>query len=230
MTPDSFGLPAVPAASLDLARARATMVDGYLRPNKVTDTRILDAMRDLPRERFLPPALAGLAYLDEDVPLGGGRVLLDPLIAARLVQLGRPHAGERALVVGAGTGYLSTLLARTAMHVTALEEEERLLDLARRACAALAPHVRLLAGPLAKGDPSGAPYDLIVIEGAVPVVPEALAGQLGSGGRLVAVIADANGCHAVLAEVVGGTLRARPAFDCSTPVLPQLRPAPAFTF
>ncbi len=229
-----FG-PAGTLGTLDCAQARAVMVDGYLRPNKVTDTRILDAMRDLPRERFVPPALSGLAHLDEDLPLGGGRVLMDPLITARLVQLATPHTGERALVVGAGTGYLAALLARCGVHVTALEEEERLLALARAAyadpgCAGVAQQVRLLAGPLLAGDPQGAPYDVIVVQGAVAAMPDAYAGQLGRGGRLVGVIADAAGGHGVLGELAGGRVRLRPAFDCATPLLPQLRPVPAFTF
>ena len=105
----------------DFADARNRMVDSQVRPNKVTDPRVLSAMRELPRERFLPARLRPRAYVDEDVPLGGGRVLMEPLVIARLVQLAAPSAGERALVVGAGVGYGSAVLARCGVRVTALE-------------------------------------------------------------------------------------------------------------
>ena len=109
-------------AAQAFAEARNRMVDSQVRPNKVTDPRIIAAMRQLPRERFLPPHLAPLAYADEDVPLGEGRVLIEPTVIARLVQLTAVAAGERALVVAAGTGYGAALLAACGARVTALEE------------------------------------------------------------------------------------------------------------
>ena len=114
-------------AAQAFAEARNNMVDSQVRPNKVTDPRIIAAMRQLPRERFLPPGLAALAYADEDVPLGDGRVLMEPMVIARLVQLTAIAAGERALVVAAGTGYGAALLAACGARVTALEETAALL-------------------------------------------------------------------------------------------------------
>ncbi len=173
---------------LDFTDARNRMVDSQIRPNKVTDPRILSAMRQLPRERFLPPELRTRAYVDEDVPLGGGRVLMEPLVIARLVQLLAPGAGERALVVGAGVGYGAALLAGCGVRVTALEEEPTLAELAKSTLADLAPGVSVVVGPLAAGWKSGAPYDLVLIEGAVADIPDAIAAQLRADtGRLVTV-------------------------------------------
>lgn len=219
-------------SALDYAEARNRMVDGQIRPNKVTDARLLNAMRALPRERFLPPHLAPLAYIDEDIPLGNGRALMEPMILARLLQEARPRARERALVVGAGTGYGAALLAACGALVTALEEDEALLDIARRVLPSLAPDVVLIRGPLADGLAKGGPWDLILIEGAVPEIPPAFASQLRTdGGRLATVIARPDGiCHAVLAEPVPGGLRAQPVFDCATPVLPPLARRPGFVF
>jgi len=117
----------------DYAAARDHMVDGQVRPNKVIDPRVIRAMRSIPRERFVPPHLANLAYVDEDVALGRGRALMEPMVIARLVQLARVREGDRVLVVGAGSGYGTALLAACGGRVTALEEDEALLAIARRA-------------------------------------------------------------------------------------------------
>lgn len=224
---------APPELSPDLyAAARSHMVDSQVRPNRVSDPRILDAMRELPRERFLPPHLAALAYVDDDVALGGGRVLIEPMIIARLLQLAAVVPGERALVVAAGTGYGAALLSACGARVTAVEEDPALLSLARPALTALAPDVSLVSGPLSAGWPSGAPYDVILIEGAVPGIPPALTQQLQhDGGRLVTVIRDdASVGQAVLAEPTAAGLRSQAMFDCATPPIPSLMPAPAFVF
>ena len=215
------------------ADARNRMVDSQLRPNKVTDPRITGAMRRLPRERFLPPNLRHLAYVDEDVPLGNGRVLMEPMVLARLIQLAAPMAGERALVVAAGVGYGAAVLSACGPRVTALEQEPRLIELARGALSAIAPEINVVAGSLAEGWPSGAPYDVILIEGAVHAIPPAAAQQLRvNGGRLVTVLRQNGGrtSSAVLAKSTIMGLRAQPMFDCATPDLPTLRPAPVFEF
>ena len=214
------------------AEARNRMVDSQVRPNRVVDPRILGAMRRLPRERFLPANLAALAYADQDVPLGNGRVMLQPMAIARLVQLLAPLQGEHALVVGAGTGYGAAVLAACGPRVTALEDDPALLAVARRVLPDLAPQVSLVSGPLGAGWPSNAPYDIILLQGAVQAIPPALAEQLrNDSGRLVAVIStDGRVSQAVLAEATVAGLRAQPMFDCATPDLPSLRPVPAFVF
>jgi len=221
----------MPTSTIDFSQARTCMVDSQVRPNKVTDPRIIAAMRSLPRERFVPPQLAALAYSDADVPLGNGRALVEPMVIARLVQLAAVRGGERVLVVGAGTGYGAALLAACGGNVTALEEDASLIALARGALAGVAG-VTLVAGPLADGFAAGAPYDIVFIEGAVEEIPPAPAAQLRSpAGRLVAVRALVGRVgQAVLGEVLPGGLSLRPAFDCAAPMLPTLRRAPGFVF
>lgn len=218
-----------------LALARRHMVDGQLRPNRVTDPRILAAMGELPRERFLPPGLAARAYADEDVRLPNGRGLIQPMMIARMLQMLGLRDGDRALVVGAGTGYAAAVAARCGARVIALEEDAELLAIARHAVAGLvSPQAfRLVQGPLATGHAAAAPYDAILIEGEIPEVPEAIAGQLAEGGRLATVLAGAArgvGSRAVLGRRAGGSFTLTDAFDCATLALPSLRTKPGFVF
>lgn len=220
---------------LDYASARDHMVDCQVRPDKVVDPRLIRAMRTLPRERFVPAALAGSAYIDEDVRLPHGRVLMEPRVLARLIQVARVRAGERALVVGAGTGYGAAVLAACGAHVTALEDDEGLLSIARAVLPAVAPTVVLTAGPVKAGLPG--PWDLILIEGAVSEIPSAIGATLNhQGGRVVTVLANSGGMgKGVLAEPINPgspdvVLRAQPHFDCATPMLPAFVAAPAFQF
>jgi protein-L-isoaspartate(D-aspartate) O-methyltransferase len=225
------------AAPIDpFAEPRNRMVDSQVRPNRVADPRILAAMRAIPRERFLPPAMAPLAYADQDVPLGNGRVLLAPMLTAKLIQLIAPVAGERALVVASGVGYGAAVLAACGVRVIALEQDEALLAVARTALATASPGVHLVAGALAGGWPAEAPYDIVFIEGAVASVPAAIATQLRQeAGRLVTVIRGSSGGgagpgQAVRGEATQAGLQLRPEFDCATPPIPALLPAPVFTF
>ena len=179
-----------PDTEARMAEARRNMVDGQLRPNRVTDPRLIAAMGELPRERFLPPGMAARAYVDGDVRLSNGRGLIEPRVIARLLQLLAIRDGDRVLVVGAGTGYAAAVAAQCGARVVGLEEDAEMLAVARRATAGLvAPGaLRLVQGPLAEGHASAAPYDAILIEGGVPAVPEAISGQLAEGGRLATVL------------------------------------------
>jgi protein-L-isoaspartate(D-aspartate) O-methyltransferase len=219
-------------AEPDFAVARDNMVDSQVRPNKVYDQRILAAMRRIPRERFVPADKIACAYLDDDVLLPGGRALMEPMVIARLLQAAAVVAGERALVVAAGSGYGAALLASCGAAVTALEEDPALLALAKPALAEWAPGVILVTGPLAAGWPDAAPYDLILVDGAVGRFPPALAAQLRPrSGRLVGVLQDTAGTgHAVLAEATPAGLRPQPLFDCNIPLIRALAPAPSFVF
>lgn len=221
--------------TLDFAAARDHMVDSQLRPNRVVDPRIISAMRTLPRERFVPPALASTAYIDEDLPLPGGRSLMEPLVLARLVQLARVRSGELVLVVGAGSGYGAAVLACCGVAVTALEQDPALLATARSVLPSVAPEVNLQAGSLPAGLPG--PWDVIMIEGALREVPPAIGEELNPhGGRLVTVLAQSPGLgKGVLAEPVNPgaprpLLRAQPHFDCATPYLPAFLALPTFKF
>ncbi len=217
--------------SLDFAAARILMVDGQIRPNKVYDSRVLDALRHLPREQFMPEAQAALAYADVPVPLGNGRVLLAPMVIARLAQAAAVRTGERALVVGAGPGYGAALLAACGAHVTALEDDPALLALARRALSGNAL-VKLVDGPLPQGWPATAPYDLVLIEGAVDEVPAAIAAQVRTPtGRLLAIRSGAGRTgQAILGEPSVGGLSYQALFDCTASLLPALQREPGFVF
>jgi len=216
----------------DYTLARDLMVDGQVRPNQVADQRILDAMRRLPRERFLPPALAGRAYIEEDVKLPGGRVLIRPLVISRLVQLCTAREGERTLVIGAGTGYGSALLAACGAAVTALEEDEALLQIAGPVLAEFAPQVRVVRGPLAAGFAEQGPWDLILIEGAVAAIPDGIGAQLHEQvGRLITIVVSGGRVgKAVVAERTAAGLKTQAAFDAATAILPQFAPKPGFVF
>lgn len=218
--------------AFDFQEARNRMVDCQVRPNKVTDPRILMGMRSIPRERFLPPTLANFAYVDEDVPLGNGRVLMEPVVIARLIQLAAPVAGEAALVVAAGTGYSAALLMACGAKVTALEADEVLLQIARNALPAVAPGVKISSSRLTEGRAEAIPWDIILVNGAVREVPTQYWKQLRvHGGRLVTVLAGKGQTgKAILAERTPSGLSVRPVFDCATPLLPSLLPEASFVF
>jgi protein-L-isoaspartate(D-aspartate) O-methyltransferase len=212
--------------------ARENMVNSQIRPNKVSDPRILSAMRHIPREVFLPAAVLSLAYVDEDIPLGNGRYMMEPMVLARLLQGAQLQENERVLVVGAGPGYGAAVMAACGCRVTALEEDDSLIALARAILPAQAPGVTLVTGPLSAGWPANAPYDVIVIEGAVPAIPSALVGQLQQEtGRLLAVLrGEGRTTQAVIGEATAAGLGTYPMFDCGTPPIPSLALAPAFEF
>lgn len=218
---------------MDYADARKRMVDGQLRPNKVTDLRLLEAMRGLPRETFLPRAVQARAYTDEDIPLPGGRSMLEPMVLARLLQLAAVRPGDRALVVAACTGYGAAVLARIGARVTAIETDAALLAIARTAVPACLPAgaVRLESGEPAQGFPGAAPYDVVLIEGEVPEVPAALAAQLAEGGRLVAVLGTGRRTgRAVLGQRLGGSFSTTAVFDCAAAAIPAFVRAAGFVF
>lgn len=214
---------------MDYADARRRMVDGQLRPNKVNDPRLLDAMRDLPRELFLPPTLRARAYTDEDVPLPGGRALMEPMVLARLVQLLSVRPGERALVIGAGTGYGAAVLARMGASVTAAEDDPALAAAAREAFAASLPPAAVR--PAERIPPDGETFDAVLIEGEVPSVPEEASRLLAEGGRLAAVLgAGRRNGTAVLGQRLGGAFTVTPAFDCAVSALPAFAAPARFVF
>ena len=211
--------------------ARNRMVDTQIRPVQVSNPRIIKAMRSLPRERFVPAGSAGLSYADRAVKLGGGRVLMEPRITGRMLQVAVPRSGEKALVVAAGTGYAAALLAMLGLDVIALEQDAELAARGARICSELGLAPRFVVGALAGGWPAEAPYSLILIDGAVRALPEALASQLAPEGRLAAVLwPEGRVATAILAEASTHGLRARPQFDAATALIPELAPAPQFSF
>ena len=217
----------------DFALARRNMIDGQLRPNRVTNAQLLAAIGELPRERFLPEATRSVAYADEDVPLGDGRYLMEPMVLARLIQALQPQPEDRAMVVASGPGYGAALLARLVHSVVAVESDPTLLATAERTAKELGiTGIRQTIGKLEQGATESAPYDVILIEGAVQVVPQAIFDQLAEGGRLTTVIAGPPGASGVaqLFMKEGGMVSGRPLFDSGTPSLPGFAPPPRFTF
>jgi protein-L-isoaspartate(D-aspartate) O-methyltransferase len=213
----------------DFAAARRNMVDGQVRTADVTDLRILSAMQEVPRERFVPPQAAGLAYLDLDLPVGDGRRLLKPMILGKLLQAAGIAPADRVLDAGCATGYAAALLARMAAEVVALEQDPALAQVAREALAGQS-NVSVVSGPLAEGWPPGAPYDVILLEGATEVPPQALCRQLREGGRLLCVLGDRPAAKAVLYYRSGDEIGSRAIFDASAPLLPGFAKPLAFAF
>jgi protein-L-isoaspartate(D-aspartate) O-methyltransferase len=218
----------------DFAAARRMMVDGQVRTADVTDQRIIAAMLDLARERFVPEHNASMAYLDLDVAVTSttpARRLLKPMVLAKLIQAAEIAPQDRVLDVGCATGYSTALLARLAGSVIALEEDATLARHARENLAAIgAANAEVVSGALPDGWPAGAPYDVILINGAAEVVPERLLRQLAEGGRLVAVVGRAPASKAVRYLAGGGQASALPVFDAAGPALPGFAEPPAFVF
>jgi protein-L-isoaspartate(D-aspartate) O-methyltransferase len=219
-------------AMTDFAAARRHMVDGQVRTADVTDLRILSAMLEVPREYFVPPEAVDLAYLDLGLKIkdgSPGRALLKPMVLAKLIQAADLSADANVLVIGCATGYSAALLARLAGSVVALEQDEKLAAAAQTALAKL-PNVRVVKGALTQGWAQAAPYDAILIDGAVEEVPDTVARQLKDGGRLVCVLGASPNAAAMVYRKSGGEISGRAIFDASAPVLPGFAKAPAFAF
>jgi protein-L-isoaspartate(D-aspartate) O-methyltransferase len=212
--------------------ARVNMIESQLRPNKVTDERVIAAFMRIRRELFVPERLRGVAYVDDDLPLGAGRSMMKPMVAARLIQAAMVDAKDTALVVGAGVGYEAALLAQLARSVIALEENP---ELARIGRSALVDHriasVSYVEAPLPLGHRQRSPYDLILFGGAVEAIPQEINSQLAEAGR-IAVVLRPHGCvgRATLITRTGGALASRVIFDAATPLLPSFVEKPAFVF
>jgi protein-L-isoaspartate(D-aspartate) O-methyltransferase len=213
----------------DFVAARRHMVDGQIRTTDVTDLHVISAMLEVPRERFMPPASTALAYLDLDVPVGGSRRLLRPMVLAKLIQAAELGPTDRVLDVGCATGYTAAVLARIAGRVVALEQDAGLAKAASDSLSSQ-PNVDVVSGALAAGWAQGAPYDVVVLEGATEVVPQALCHQLKDGGRLVCVLGSGPGSKAMLYTRSDGEAAGRPIFDASATPLPGFAKAPVFAF
>jgi protein-L-isoaspartate(D-aspartate) O-methyltransferase len=214
----------------DFAAARRMMVDGQVRTADVTDLRLLAAMDTVPRERFVPADKAELAYLDQDLPVGGaGRCLLKPMVLAKMLQMAEVGPTDHVLDVGCATGYSSAVLSQLAGTVVALEEERALADTAQRTLSAY-PNVKVVTGSLTEGWATGGPYDVIVLEGATEIVPRALLDQLKDGGRLACIFGPGPLRQAMLYRNTEGEMSGRPMFDAAAPVLPGFKKEPGFVF
>jgi protein-L-isoaspartate(D-aspartate) O-methyltransferase len=216
----------------DFNEQRLNMVESQVRPSDVMDQRIIRAMLEVPRERFVPAEMAAIAYFDGPAPVsrpgrGQPRCLLPARTFAKLVQLAEIGPQSTVLDVGCATGYSTAVLARIAKRVVALEADR---DLARAAAAALeelgAANTKMVEGPLAAGAPAEGRFDAILLNGAVPTVPPALLDQIADGGRLVAMMKQGPVCRAHVWRRSGKTVSGQPAFDGAAAALPGFE-APA---
>ena len=216
---------------MDYSALRRRMVESQLRPNKITDDAVLDAMGELPRELFVPRALKSVAYLDEDLQIAPGRYLMEPMVLGRLLQYAEIKPTDTALVVGCGNGYSAAVVARLANSVVAIESDPALAQKAQELLAELdASNVNLVRGPLAGGYPGETGYEVILFDGAITEIPDAVARQLIFGGRLVGVLQSEGPGRAILATRTEGGLTKRVVFDCSVAPLPGFAKAASFVF
>lgn len=220
---------------IDFAHARRMMVECQVRTNDVTDLALIDAMLAIPRERFVSADQKELAYLDLDLPVGrspgqGSRRLLKPMVLAKLIQAAEVQPQDVVLDVACATGYAAAVLVRLAGRVTALEEDAALAASAKGVLSDLASgNVTVVTGPLTAGWPAGAPYDVILLEGATEIAPRNLFPQLRDGGRLLC-IEGRNPGKAMAYRSVAGDVTGRPIFDAAAPLLPGFVEPPAFVF
>lgn len=220
----------------DLAAARANMVNGQVLTGNVHGRRLLDAMGDVPRERFVPASREALAYADVEIPLPGeagspSRALVTPLTFARLASLAEIRSSDLVLDIGCATGYSTAVLARLASSVVALEADEALAAGATETLAELGvDNAAVIAGALAEGYAAEAPYDVILINGAIDEVPQAILDQLGEGGRLVCVRLHGPVGRAMIYRRDDGHVSGRAAFDAAAPMLPGFAKEAGFAF
>ena len=226
---------------VDFDQQRLTMVESQLRPNEVTDRRLLAAMRTLPRERFVPERLSLLAYMDESVEVfpaidgAPALFLLPPMVLARLLQLAALEPKDHVLDIGCATGYSTAVLACLGRRVVGLEPEPELAETARRMLRELAiENATIVEGALAAGTPEDGPYDVILLNGSIEEIPASVLGQLREGARLAAILASgANSARpgkAFLFVKIDGEASGLPHFDAGARALPGFSRAPAFAF
>lgn len=207
---------------------RRAMVASQLRTTGVNDPRVIAAMGEVARERFVPAERAALAYADATVPLARGRALNPPMALGRLLTEAHLQGDERALVIGAGTGYAAAVLARLVATVIALEEDELLLATAGEALDGTG--VTLAAGSLEAGWATGGPYDFILIDGAVEYVPPAIVAQAAEGARIGLALLDRGVTRLAMGRVVGGAFGISAFADAAVAILPGFEKPRGFIF
>ncbi len=222
---------------IDFDLARTKMVDNQIRTTDVTSHAVLDAFQSVAREEFVPSNFRALAYIDDDIPIatdGGGRpqrYLMEPSPLAKLLQLADVRKDSVVLEIGCGTGYASALLSLIADSVVALECDEALAGQAAETLSRLGyDNVAVVTGDLEAGYPPEAPYDVIMIGGAVEELPRVLFDQMRDGGRLVVVEGHGNASRANLYVREGGYTAPRHGFNTSVKPLPGFAKAETFVF
>ena len=208
----------------DYAAARASMVDTQLRPEGVNFPPVVEAMAAVAREEFVAPEAMPLAYIDRTVPMGAGRLMNGPVVLGKLLTEVTPLSGERALVVGCGSGYSATVLRAMGLSVIGLESSPELASRAR------ANGVDVVEGPLEAGWEKGAPYELILVDGAIEHIPDAIVAQLTGHGRLGAALIDKGITRLVVGRRAGDGFGLHSMADSGAAALPGFSKPRTFTF
>ena len=215
-------------SEMSTAAMRAAMIDSQLRTSDVIDPAVVGAMGAVPREAHVPAALAGVAYMDRAIALAEGRLLNPPLVTGRMLVAADIRPGMNVLLIGAATGYTAALLAKLGAEVHAVEEQAELIAAARAATSGAA--IEWVEGPLVAGAPKAAPFDRILIDGAIETLPEALSAQLAEGGKLVAARREGAVTRLVQGVKVGGAIALRPFADMDVAPLPGFAAPRGFQF
>jgi len=207
---------------------RRAMVASQLRTTGVNDPRVVAAMGEVPRECFVPEDRRSVAYADTVVPLAYGRELNSPMALGRMLTEARLRGDERALVIGAATGYSAAVLARLVREVVALEEQPELAAFAREALSGT--QVKVVEGPLTVGHAGDAPYDFILIDGAVEQVPQTIIDQVGNGGSVALALSETGISHLCIGRVVAGAFGTTAYSDVAAANLPGFERPQTFSF
>ena len=212
---------------------RKAMVDSQIRPNKVIDDRVIAAFMSVPRERFVSKNMQNLAYIDEDIHLSGGRFIVEAMVMARIIQTLALDASQSVMLIGAGTGYTAALLSSLVESVIAIETRAQMVEKAQQAVTALdIGNVAVIKARLQDGFASEAPYDAIIIEGAVEQMPQSLLDQLADSGRLAAIWRPdgTQAGEACIWHKTADAVTRTALFTAQVPVLDEFRAKPKFSF
>lgn len=205
---------------------RRNMVDSQLRTGGVNTPWLVAAMLAVPREQFVPKELQATAYTDRSIPLGGGRMLNPPLATGQMLMIAEPKMADHVLLIGAGSGYMAALLAGQVGTLVAVDDDAILAQAARTHN----PDLNLIEAPLAAGAPDHAPYDLIIIDGAIEAVPDAIVAQLAEGGRIVCGLVDGPVSRLASGIKHGAHLALRAVSDLEVAPLPGFAHPKEFVF
>jgi protein-L-isoaspartate(D-aspartate) O-methyltransferase len=217
---------------INYTSARENMVESQIRPNRVTDERLLEAMRNIPREKFVPAHMQGFAYIDEDIDLGNGRFLQEPMVLARLIQSADIAPTDVVLDIGCGTGYSTAVMSKMASTVVGIERDNKLAEQAENLLKSLdITNAVIFHNDLTQGYEAQAPYDVILINGSLPEVPPEIFEQLIDGGRLITVLSeDGRPGQAVMYTRVRDIVSEKVVFDAATPFLKEFSKGEEFVF
>lgn len=222
------------ALMADFTQARTNMVDGQIHTNGVVSAAVLEAFQSIPREVFLPEDIQGMAYTDEDVPVGGGRFMMEPAVHARMLQEAAPGKEDVVLDIGCGTGYSSAILSPMVTTVVALEQDKKALEKAGRLWDGLdVRNIVGVHGKLTAGNPENEPFSLIIMNGAVSEIPENIVSQLTPEGRLITILrkpGEVMGRVTMVQNLGEGQFSSYNLFSAGCPYLPGFESAPQFNF